>query len=604
MKPNTPPCAAACRWLVLSLMGLCSLAGCQRDQRDESERIIQRLNQQAAKSDALRQGMQYLAQTTPTNRANLLAEIRVLLNTWLKSVDVDSAAFTPSKLLEPLDPRALQRLGSDHPDRSSFSLSDISHLYQCRLMRQLSQWIVDGPVHDRLLQPLLADKMATLEPAEALKLENALKLFDWTIRNVKLAAVDSSQVQIKTPDPRAPIQDGGVGYAYLPWEAALFCSADFVVRGRVFAALAAQQGIETCWISVGAPPGQPGQLFAMGVLVGNELLLFEPKLGLPIFDPTLLRGPTCRDATTNPRVLRRLSLPQYEYAFDQAAMQSIQLLMDAVPFAASRRAKLLEAALLGDERMNVHVDLDQTADRLGRAFPKATVALWHAPLLAQLYAEDLGERLNQLNEFTMRYMAEHAIWLLENAVATGRQLHLAGRFENTLAEQGALKTYIDARIDDESLSRLTYHPDIQKALGLFRGDQESKEQFEARIRQAQLLFSRSKFDVAFMLAQLHFDRGDYAASVYWLRERVLNDARAQRWHAPGWYTLARALIELERYQEAEEALTRPEIAEGAAQPPYVINPQDAGNRLRLRFLRRHLAQMADAPSPEPLSDPE
>jgi hypothetical protein len=38
--------------------------------------------------------------------------------------------------------------------------------------------------------------------------------------------------------------------------------------------------------------------------------------------------------------------------------------------------------------------------------------------------------------------------------------------------------------------------------------------------------------------------------------------------------------------EAEDALTKPAVEQDGGKPAYVVNPQDAGNRIRLRYLRR------------------
>lgn len=583
-SPMRPKYLLPC--LFFALAAVVIFNGCQRRTRDQSESILREMNSRTLRTDSLRQGLRYLSQTSPGNKTNLSKETRVLLNTWLKSVEGNSEAFTTSKLLAGLDPKFLTQVGCESAESSQFGILDVDYLYQCQMMNQLSRWIVKGPVRDRQLQAMLEAKLSELSPEEAQKLESAYKLFDWTIRNVKLAGVESSQVTIKTLDARAPLSEGAAGVANLPWQSLLFCNGDFVERGRVFAALAAQQGIEVCWISVGAAPGEPGHLFAMGVLAGGQLLLVEPKLGLPILNPDNNRWATLQDAVSNDRVTRRLSLPQYTYAFDKASIRSVQLLIDAIPFAASRRARLLENSLTGEERMVVAVDLDAMAERLSRAAPSATVALWQTPMLAQLYSVELNDRLGQMTEFTMRYMSEHAIWLLENSISTGRLLHLNGRFEKTLDTDGALKTYMETRVDDESLKKLAYNPDVQRALGLIRGDNESREQFENRVAQAQGLFSRAKFDAAFLLAQLHFDRGDYTSSIYWLKERVIHDPRSQRWHAAGWYTLARGYIETESFDLAEEALIQPSLEEGSSLPPYVVNPQDAGNRLRLRMLRQ------------------
>lgn len=567
-----------------------AMVGCQRTSRNESEVIKDQLRQSKSglTSDSLRQGLRNLMQTTPINKSNMVDETRVLLNGWLKSADMRQVNYQPSKLLDSLDSRDLAKVGCESPTQNQLNAADLECMFEARLMRQLSDWIIGQPVRDRVFQPMLTAKLGQLEPDDAVKLEQAYKLFDWTVRNIKLAPQESSQTRIKTRDPRPPLQENGVGYGYLPWEATVFCEADFIVRGRIFSALAAQQGITTCWISVGAGPGAAGELFAQGVLVNKSLLLVDPKLGLPILDPDTDQWASLQDASKNERVLRRLNLPQYEYAYQQPMIQSIQLLLDFTPFALSQRARVLEQSLVGSERMVLAADADAIAERLGQAVPNSTVSIWYTPLLAQIYALDLQQRLKETSQFAMRYMFDHLIWLTDCSVARGRQMHLSGRFENDMEGLGALRTYNDTRVDDASLRRMAFNPDVQQALGLVRGTNEDKEMFDARVSQAIMMFSRAKFDVAFLLAQLHFDRGDYKSSIYWLKERLLKDDRGQRWFAPGWYLLARAHAELGQFAEAEEALLQPTIDAQNTQP-FSVNPQDAGNRIRLRYLKREMA---------------
>ncbi len=573
---------------VYPLLACLAFSGCQRTTQNESDRISQQMRD-ASKSSAaepLRQGLRNLSQTTQINKTDMVDETRVLINAWLKTADSKSISYQPSKLLDGLDARDLARVGCESPDSNQLGVIDVESMFQAQLMRKLSNWIIAQPVRDRIFQPMLSQKMSTLNPEQAVKLEQAYKLFDWTIRNIKLAPVESSQSSVKVRDPRMPMNENGVGYGYLPWEATLFSQADFIVRGRIFGALAAQQEIDTCWISVGAAPGAAGDLFAMGLLIQNQLLLLDSRLGLPILDPDTDAWATIQDVAKNDKILRRLNLPQYEYAFQQPAITSVQLLIDATPFALSRRAKTVESSLIGDERMILSVDADAFSERLSKAAPNSTVSIWYTPLLAQIYSMEIQERLKELSQFTMRYMSEHLVWMTDGPVAQGRQMHLAGKFENTMEGPGALRTYFDTGVDDASLKRMAFNPDVQRGLGLERDPNETEKMYEARVAQAIAIFSRVKFDRAFLLGQLHYDRGDYKSANYWLRERLLNDKRAARWFSPGWYTLARAHIELGEFAEAEEALIKPSIDEANNQPAYVVNPQDAGNRIRLRYLRR------------------
>lgn len=572
------------------LIGSC-LVGCIKSKQSESARISQKMKNESGKSKThpLRQGIRNLQQTNQISRKEAMGETRVLMNAWLNSADQSAVEYQPTKLLDQLDPRALDAVGCLNPNAQQLGGMDIDCLFEANLMKHLSEWIVAQPVRDRVFQPMLDKECAQLPAEESHKLQTAYKLFDWTVRNIKLSNTESSLPSSKIRDPRPPVTENAVGYSYTPWETLIFCTGDFIARGRIFSALATQQGINTCWISVGSAPGAAGDLFTMGVLIDNRVLLFEPKLGLPILDPDSDKWASLQDVSQNDKILRRLNLPQYEYGFQQPSIHSIQLLIDATPFSLSRRAKLLESALLGSERMVLHNDLDAVAARFVKAAPQATVSIWYLPLLAQVYSAEIQKRLQELSQFSMRYMAEHLIWLTESSVAQGRFQHLLGKFDNEGDSPGALPLYMDVRVDDTTLKKMLYNPDVQRALDLVRESGEDERQFEARVMQAAMVFSRAKFDASFLLGELLFDRGEYKSAAFWCNEKLLKDARGQRWFAPGWYLLARAYTEMGQYGLAEEALIKPSIDQSNQQPNYVVNPQDAGNRIRLRYLKRFVA---------------
>ncbi|MCA9134558.1 MAG: hypothetical protein KDA45_15420, partial [Planctomycetales bacterium] len=496
------------------------------------------------------------------------------LNTWLATAARDNVNYAPSDLLRELPQDLLAAVGNLDPVALQCSYSDVDYLYQCRLTKHLAEWIVQLPLRDSLLEPLLDQFAQDLSPADRLQLFDAYKLFDWTIRNVALES-NGSNVEATTRDPRGPVDDSGLGYGYLPWETLLFSSGDFIERGRVFSALAAQRGIDTAWISVGDSDSQPGNLWTIAVLIADEILLFEPKLGLPILEPDQVALATLQQARDNERILRRLDLPgKFDYAFAHSDLQSFEFLIDAPPVAASARMKMLEQALLRDERMVIYQDLDRLRGQLQKLYPEHAVHLWQTPLLAQVQAATVRERLQNPSPYSMNYMAMHGVWLLENPAATGRLKHLFGEFENTLDGQGALSMYMNSRIDELTIEKLAYDPEVRHELGIAPTPGESKEQYGMRIQQAQYIFGRSKVDAAFLMAQLHFDRGNYSATQDWLKKRVLGDTRAENWWPAGHYTLARALQESGDLEQA--------VAELAYQP----SPQEAGNRLRARYLRR------------------
>lgn len=549
--------------------------GCLKKRgRNRSEAITQALEEQKTKTDNLRNALRYLQQLSPVNRKQAAKEVQLELNTWLASADRSNVNYSPSELLQQLPAELLPAVGSSNPVNLQFGYWDIDYLYGRRLTNKLADWIVGFPVRDNLMNPILEQYAERLEEAERLKLIEAYKLFDWTIRNIALDP-DTASVEQKTLDPRGPVTDDGPGYGYLPWEVLLFSSGDYIERGRVFGALADQRGIDTAWISVGSETNSAGHLWAMAVVVGDEILVFEPKLGLPILDPDKVQLATLTEIRSNSRILRRLDLPgQFDYAYSITDLGSLQFLIDAEPVAASARMKMVEGALLSDERMVLFEDLTALADKLKQRAADIDVALWHTPLLAQIQAASVRERMDMPSPFSMSYMAQHGVWLLENPASAARFKHILGEFENSLDAQGALSLYMDSRVDDESIQQLTYDPMVQKALGISKMPGEPSEQYNMRVAQAQYIFGLSKVDAAFLLAQLHFDRGNYSETSSWLQKHVLDDPRAQKWWPNGHLLLARTYQEQGEIAKAEQELT------------YQPSPIEAGNRLRLRYLRR------------------
>lgn len=545
-----------------------------RSGRNESESVAQRIEENKTKTDNLRNAMRYLTRMTPMNRGRTTQEVQLELNTWIQTVDRTEVQYSPPKIVDSLPADQLEFVGCRSPLELQFSELDIDYLFERRMMQKLSSWIVAFPLRDSLVQHMLDKKKDTLSVEEGLKLEEACKLFDWVMRNVALEQNPNESnlisVESKTPTPSGEIMEGGYGYGYLPWETLLFSFGDYIEKGRVFNALAYQRGIPAAWIA------QNGNLWAVGVAIGDEIVLFEPKLAMPVPDPDKLELATLKEAQQNSRILRRLDLPgRFDYAYDAGDLDKVELLIDLPPTAASARMKMLEQKLLGDERMILFHDVDEVAATFQKASPQATVRMWRLPLSAQIHAALVREKLKSITDFTGAYMAQHGIWMMDNPAANGRLNHLFGKFEATDREDGALSMYMDCRTDEESLRRLTTDPAVQKELGVHRLSGEDPERYAQRIQQAEYVLRRAKVDASFLMAQLHYDRGDYTAAKNWFQRRVIENKSilATRWFPIAHYGLARTHQELGEIDLAEEELT------------FEPSPMEAGNRLRLRYLK-------------------
>ncbi|MFO1065339.1 MAG: hypothetical protein U0892_15850 [Pirellulales bacterium] len=84
---------------------------------------------------------------------------------------------------------------------------------------------------------------------------------------------------------------------------------DFIERGRVFTTLAKQRGIRVCWIGLRPADSPTTKIWAVGVLVGDECYVFDPKLSLPILNPDTLILASLKEIQKDPRILRRCDIP-------------------------------------------------------------------------------------------------------------------------------------------------------------------------------------------------------------------------------------------------------------------------------------------------------
>lgn len=563
------------RWFCLAVLVLiAAVSGCENNSQQQSRRTQQALNAAKTKSDALRDAMRYLEQMTPLNRNKVALEVQLHLNKWWLTADKSKRASVPNELIDGLPPALRSDAGAVNQADGQFDVWDVEYLYQCRLYQKLSSWIISRPLRDSLLVGWLEKQASALPPGEFAHLEQACKLFDWSVRNIVLEG-DAGDVEKLLDDPRKPLSDNGVGYSYLPWQTILYARGDFLERGRVFTSLAQQRELQTCWVALRLPSSPSAKIWCVAVLVGDNCYLFDPKLGLPILHPDTAALASLTEVQRDERILRRLDVPgRFDYAVNAGDAAKVELLFESEPSSITDRMATLQASLTGEDRLLLQPDLNALQQKLKRIMPNAPVAIWQTPLLARLYATDLRNRLEMNSPFTAQYMIEHAVWFLNTPSATARLKHLAGEFENTLDSRGALASYMDCILPDDLINRLPDDPDVQRELAIPRMNTESMEEYQARLKQYQMVFRTAKVDVSFLLGQLHYDVGDYDSVEGWLRKRTLSKNQAARWHAAARYTLGRA------YQEQGK------IAEAAALFSEDGSPMEAGNRLRVRFLQR------------------
>lgn len=559
--------------------------GCEDPKQREIERAQLQATETNENRDSLREAFRYLPQLIRLDRTAAMQEINYQLNSWSKSV-ASPPAWKASNLLESI-PASLRTVDfSERMGKLEFAEPECEYMLQCQMMKQLSAWVLEHPYRDGLFSGWLEEQRSRMDSDEWSKLETALKLFDWTVCNVALDGSPEDAERLVT-NPDLPLTDSAPVYRQLPWQTLMFARGDAWQRGRLFSQLCFSRNVDCVVLALpslsGATENAALRLWCIGVPIGNEVYLFEPRWGLPMPNPNGPGIATLRSAKEDPNVLRRAKLPgRFNYPVESKDLGDLVALIDVEPFAVGRTMFTLERSLTGENRQRLSVDADEIEKRLATIDPKLTVRLWNIPWLAHLYNLAVRTRLDDMSPFAMQYMDQFGIFVTDTPISRARILHFQGQFESTIDAVGALRTYMDFRVDEETLRELQYDREIQKNLGVMKRPTESMEMYTARVQVAQNFFRRSKYDIGIFLAMANMDLDKPDTAIDWLTKRLLEMKGTERWHAHAHYLLGRNYERLNRSAEAIEEYK------------YEASPQAAGNRIRIR--RLEMASNPTSPS--------
>ncbi len=527
--------------------------------------------------DAVDKAMPFLPMLLRLDRGPILRDFINQVNSWAIA-QPETASWKRSSLLDNLPTELLSSDFGKRLDRIEFGDLESEYLAQSKLMKDVGRWVLERPYRDSLFAPWLTEKMAMLPDVEAIRLEQAMKLFDWTVRTVAMEG-SSKDIEALIRDPIPPLSDVGIGYRALPWQTMIFGRGDALQRSRVFTQLLFQQNIAAVILAM--PDSSNGNsekdllLWCIGVPIANEIYLFEMRFGLPLPLGDQAKVATLRDARSNPATLRRAKLPgRFDYPVDVEDLQHVVALLDVEPFAMSRGMKALEDRLAGETRMKLAIDTDDIVARIRASDPDLNTRLWHLPWMSQVYSRELRARIGDLSPFSIKYMAEYGAYMNESVVQQARMAHFQGQFDSTLDAIGAPKKYMSIRIDEATLAKLVYDTDVQQELQVIRRSNEKQEEYQFRVQQAQQFYRTAKLDSNAFLGCLQFDLDNIDAATDWLDNRLLQIEGTERWKAHAKYLLGRCCEAKGQWTEAVGWYK----SEGS--------PQEAGNLIRIRLLER------------------
>lgn len=572
----------------MALSSVVGGVGCEDQNAKRLQNIQVKLGQNKEKRDAIREAFRYLPQLIRLDRSTAMKGIRTDLNYWSKNV-VESDSWKPSALLESISGKLRTIDFSTRMNKLEFGEPECEFLLQCQMMKEVGKWVVERPYRDSLFTHWLESQKTALASDDWNQLETTLKLFDWTVCNVGIEGQSKDAMRLVT-NSEMPYNDSAPTYRQLPWQTMMFGRGDTWERARVFTQLAFIQGIDCVVLALpslsGATENSSLRLWCIGVPIGGELYLFEPQWGLPIPIQSKEGIATLREAKENPDVLRRAKLPGRfeEYPITQADLKNLVALIDAEPFALGRTMHTLERSITGENRVRLSMDTDALEQRLTKMEPNLSIRLWNVPWIAHAYNQSVRERLNDKSPFSMSYIEAFGAFIMDTPICRARTLHFKGQFDNSVEATGALRSYMDVRVDEQTLKDMEFDKEIQASLGVIKQPGEPMENFQFRVAQARQYFRRSKFDVAIFLAMLNCDLGKLDTANDWLQKRLLKTAGTERWHAHAHYLLGR------NYEQQGKT------AEAFKEYEFENSPQEAGNRIRIR-LRKALETTAPAAKP-------
>jgi hypothetical protein len=545
-----------------------------RDPNEQSSGLIEDPLASENPEQAVPKEMVYRHEITLPQARNKVA---YLLDNWIADLPI-GGDWQPDPLVGELRPYvANNNLEIRLLPELRFDYRDFDYLQQCIWAREIAHWSQNSAVGP-LTEATIEDVEAALPDDEARQLVTAIRLFEWTARNLHLDPLlpepnDVTAAPGGGNTPTAPVQGlPGPGYTMHPWQVLLFGHGDAWQRARAFVLLARQAGIDVVMLAENDPgPAGKHAPWLPAALIGGELYLFDTTLGLPLPGPEGKGVATLADVRKQPELLRNLDMDDggemLAYPMTAEKLSSLVALVDAEAPALSRRMWIVEQHLSGNRRMKLTV----SPQRLRGELKDLRVYLWNVPLTATQYQVGRNQRAEADRQVLAELFYEGNIFGNMTPTCTGRHTHLRGRFHQEGDNPGAVKWYMDARAPDADIARIKFSSRLQRDLGIGKFEGESDEGFRRRLDAAADNLRRVKRQVSIWLAQATYETNHFGSSINWLELIDVKDGEPD--YASVQHNLARAY-------EASGQLDKARLV-------YLLDqsPRRHGSRLRARLLR-------------------
>jgi hypothetical protein len=477
----------------------------------------------------------------PSPDAKTIDQIVVWLNQWLRQTN-PKADWRVEPLLQSL-PQELLTGEPQGPYLSNEALgATVFQPHEGRLLQE-AVW------HRDIARWARGDNYNNVDRATA--------LFDWTVQNVQLSADDA-------------------GAPHRPWQVLLYGRGTAAQRAWVFALLCRQLGLEVVMLGIPSAPSEgsdgstasmTAQFWLAALVDGGQLYLFDTRLGLPIPGPNRQGIATLAQVQADDSLVRQLDLPDSPYPVTADTIESVEAWIVADPFELTRRARLVESQLTGDDGVALTVDASALAEQIKSLPQIAGVELWDLPfrtLRNQLTLENTSRNPARLREVLAfePFAVRPVLW-------KARSRHFQGRRQIVGDEKSA---DTDEAIDDHREAAQLYTDKTVRPTDRAIARTASSDR--------QRVDTSAKLDATYWVGLLRLADGMYDVSESWLKRPELH-AAGSRWVFGARYNLART----------HEALGK--IDEAIALLQADTSPQQHGNKLRAQWLKSQSEKAAE-----------
>lgn len=525
----------------------------------------------------LRQALDFLNRLDEFQPLQAQRKIRDYLQPWLKLQPPH-----PDWIADPLARRLPKRFQPLVAESQLVSREldgyDVQMLQEAVWLRDIAQSVVRQSSVPPDLQQLYEATAPRVDPDRQSDLLQALRLFDWTVRNLQLEEIE-----------RDGQQRFGSVLILQAWESLLMGRGTLEEKSRVFILLARQVGLPVVMLARRASETDATPApWLPAVLLGEQLYLLDMRLGLAVLGPDGQGVATLQQVLQQPTLLQQMAeSADAAYPISAGDLKSLVALVDATPGYLSQRMRILESALLGEQKTVLSVAPTPLATAVRRCQGISQVEIWTQPYEAFTQRSQLTPDSPEI----IGLAQEHALFDRRTPLHQARLLHFRGQVDDRDDRPGARALYLECRAPEAQIESIRQALRARAASSSSGQTEAQQAEQQNQVRELEQLMVRTKQNASYWLGLIAFDRGEYQVASDYFEKRLLTPDPTNLWAAGARYNLGRCWEALGWRDRNVELLQR------AVQTYQAVenSPLTAGCRVRARWLTERLAA---GPNPE------